>query len=353
MLLVEKLAKEASALFPARVCASFLSVYNPHSHHILEILGQKMDTLRWLIHYEAPKQEQEAFAKAHRHVMFNIHEACFAGFRRSNTEQQARLGTIGYEESLRVLKTLGVKVNTKSVVFKEMCSVQQPEYMVFFQANQWAGFSQGWREENGTVNLDKVELGYADFNELDEAYSHLCKLPWMADSLVGKGHSLRKHLNDGAILKTKNLTIQQSFVKAITLRYPMEHHAIYTPVYVQLKKMGFRPSVAAVLALTLSEVMDNKIGKPRPGLGHDWCNAIYISEASWKAMMEGKFTPVWTQPKGTPWKNTLFNGMKAVHGGNENGPISKKFTTKRGEGWNGTTLINLQALKDHYDEFNS
>lgn len=352
MLLVEKLAKEASTMFYVRSCGSYLEVFNPHSHNILKQIHDKfgMDLMEGYAPHENPAQDR--MIADNLHVMFMIKEACYAGLLRGAQVQQEKFRWTSLETAISFIKQNKFKVDTSTKVFKESLKFQQPEYVVFLQQNQWRDFDKDYRKEDGSVDFEKLKKGLPYFDDLDEAYSELCKLPWIADSLVGKDHSLTKHLEHGAIFKTKTLTCQQVFVKAITLRFPLEWCHIYVPNYVALKKYGFKPSTAALLALTMASVGgDSAI--PSPGGGHDWCYAKNISLKQWGAMLKGTYSPVWTQKEGRKWGGCRFEGFAAIHGGGVENPIATPFLVKKGDGWNTKIQINLEAMKEEYDKHNS
>ena len=352
MLNVEKLAIETIKHCTRRACASYMLVYDPRTHKNLKLLVDNKLVLEtaWKHSGDAPVN----LKRENYHVQFRIAEACYATLPGAANYQHPQRNsdtraTIEYVEE--VAKAKGVKLPVRRTDFNRIFEQRIPEYMVLLIANMTGNVDTGplKRLEGDTVDLKAAREGPL-FREMEEGYNHLCKLPWIADSLVGNKHSLERHFTNGAVFKTSNLTLQQVFVKTITLRYPLEHANKYAGAYMKLKARGFDPATSALLALAINKVDEDRADHC-VGMGHDWVNGEYAESSFWEEILQGTYKPRWTQRKSAKWES-MVQGFKAVtHNSLLNAPkVPSRFLAKVGEGWQVKTFQNLKLMKEFYDE---
>ena len=358
MLLVEKLASKVAKQLRSRSCAVYLAVYDARTHKNIKALRDAN-----ILHSRGFVDVPDALvplAKENYHVQFRLSEACFASFPSLGGIQKPLMAGTCTTATVQTIeaaaKKLRYKLPGRRKEFNLILEQKKPKYMVYFVTNQFinAVFQQVSRHHDGRVNFDKTINNWPNFIEFEEAYNHLLKLPYMSSVLVGP-KNLRWHMENGAVMKTSDMTIQQAFVTGMTLRYPLEHAGIYTGVYKHLKEYGFKPEISAVLALMFTRTeLDMHRATGCCGMGHDFVNTAYATDEMWEAILKGGYSPKWTQEPTVGW-TTLFYGFNAIthNEGVSEERASKNYHTKIGDGWGARVYINLKKLKEFYDANNA
>lgn len=358
MLLVEKLASKVAKKLRSRSCAVYLAVYDARTHKNLKALRDAN-----ILYSRGLADVPDALvplAKENYHVQFRLSEACFASFPNLGGVQKPLMADHGSTATMASIearaKELNYKLPGRRKEFNLILEQKKPKYMVYFVTNQFIRtvFQQVSRHRDGRVNFGKTLNNWPDFIEFEEAYNHLLKLPYMSSVMVGP-KNLRWHMENGAVMKTSDMTIQQAFVTGMTLRYPLEHAQTYVSVYKHLKQYGFKSEISAVLALMLSStelVLHRATGCQ--GMGHDFVNTAYATDEMWEAILKGGYTPKWTQEPTVGW-TTRFFGFNAItyNEAVAEGRASQKYHTKIGDGWGARVYIDLKKLKEFYDANNA
>lgn len=358
MLLVEKLASKVAKHLRSRSCAVYLAVYDARTHKNLKVLRDA--NILYTRGFADVPGALATLAKENYHVQFRLSEPCFASFPSLGHSQKPLMYSTGATATIESIeartKALNYKLPGRRKEFNLIFEQKKPKYMVYLVTNQFIRSVHTLiaRHRDGRVNFNKTIQNWPEFTEFEEAYNHLLKLPYMGSVLVGP-KNLRWHMENGAVMKTFDMTIQQAFVTGMTLRYPLEHAVNYVDVYKDLKEYGFKPEISAVLALMMSSTelaMHRATGCC--GMGHDFVNVAYATDEMWEAILKGGYTPKWTQEPTIGW-TTRFNGFNAItHNAEVNEHrASKKYHIKVGEGWGARTYIDLKKLKEFYDANNA
>lgn len=328
-----------------RACAVYAIFYDGEYKRAL-----KMHKEGNLSHYKEEYYREQGVSTAYRkglaeefpNVVYRYGDACFATL---------RLGS----ELLRLkaphayLEKQNKKKHNK--LFQLLTKSQNPAYLVMDIRSMGA---VGWTTLQKLGHKQPPEYSYEKYKKegeqkdvvhtlkLEEYFNEMLNtFPWVKDSLVD-AKTFEDMWNKGVVIDCRKLTLQQTFVIAMAIRFPLEHQLKYVEVVSALLSKGFTKKQASVLGYFIGDYSDGKF-YPTQGGGHGFSCAYEMGRFPdyWKAIMRGDWVPAWC---GGSWADKSFDGFKATSSSQAYEEGASIFSSV-GEGWQRRNYIDLKKLK--------
>lgn len=281
-------------------------------------------------------------AKEFPNVVYRYADACFATLRYGNELLRMKASQAYHEKQ-------GKKKHNK--LFQLLTNNQKPAYLVMdirsMGAVGTATHIKLNRQNLPDYSYEKYKKegerkDVAHTLKLEEYFNEMLNtFTWVKDALVG-AKTFEDMWDKGVVIDCRKLTLQQTFVIAMAIRFPLEYQLKYVEVVSALLSKGFTKKQASVLGYFIGDYDGGKF-YPTQGGGHGFSCAYEMGRFPeyWKAIMRGDWVPAWCEGD---WSGQSFDGFKATSSSLAY-EVGKSIFSSVGEGWQRRNFIDLKKLK--------